>query len=1287
MTPEEMKFDPEGVGQPCALTWPLLVEDVEEPRVLALPLKRRLGGFMVALPAYLGPSLAEDAASEQPLDMLGLSTIVSVPAVEEDEQGNELPVGLECSVLLLDADDGLSERMVPYDPVTDLDVVSFVPGSSQLVPEPEALQRAATDWVEGAASEKLGFYTAAEELPEDSAAPVVQAPKRQAMPKKRVTVSQLSEQVTALTGVLPGLVEQMKSLVERQNQLEKAAPVPQLEKAAPALLPAKAPVPVHQQPFPQAGAQAAGSLGILAKSLPAPSKLAPALAPPPLPAPSAAKPSPLATAADSASGDAKALRVLRLGELLETSVSGKGSAKRERLQQDLAAGSSTFFLQVCQEAHRRLHPALPVPTSMEDMRAQGRLSLVSYLERQGRYAQQRGSGLIMLTLATIGDCFLRGDTHAAMEHLGLALAATEQSCTDNGRGQAANTRLRAFSRFCDAGLREEVDLLSQRRKDAVQPSRATGETEEAGGDEAKPKKQRPRSSSSSAVHEGSRARFEAAGRGCRGRLLHILVMALNFLHQARCLSYLGGLVRTYGSEQVREATGEFTEPGLHNMNSTEKAFAGSPALLDLYRRLGNPSETLGVSACRCSGPVAIADVAAPYADRLYATDASERKGACVSAPLPEHLRRILWATADRKGAYARICSPAQALLRRADPMFEEKAEVTQVAPERPLAFLFDFFGIGSWAGQVLSEVRDRGWVVGPLIASTVSPHFCLSLPRLLDWVFYLIDEDRVRAIYIAIPFEASLTSLRHSLAVLLKARAADVAFVAEAPFFLRGRAQVLWEGARKIRGIEECSVVTLLPSQKNVSLLVSEVCSTKPCVLEPTDQVWRWKGQVHILILEASALARLFTDLALKQGPLRFVNLCDSHVARAAVSKGRSASPGLRHATRRASAVALAAGLYHGGMYCPTRLIPADNPTRDRPFEPPVLSLGPDFWNEDRLLLDASRPRLRRWAANWARLVFALTPSAADVLLQPDWAAKLPVDFFPRFWISVGRPVAAMEAARARKTETQRSGFFNAVGPGLASWLWPDMTSSPTTTTASLGYLFRVAETGLLSISLLWGWFDVAGILAICWGGLARVGEAMAAKRRDLVLPDDVGAECGADGSMILMAVMEPKTRFKAARHQCVKVDQPQLVKLIRTAFYHLKADEKLWPRSGATLRARFQKLLAALGIPTNAVANVRDFDLASLRAGGATWLMGSSESPDLVRRRGRWVTLRVMEIYIQEVAAMMFLPRLEPELRQHIFSWANVFDEALDYVAWCQALSILPKAWLFLLQQGVLHA
>ena len=75
--------------------------------------------------------------------MMGPSHLATVPAVEEDEQGEEVLVGHDCTVLLLDADDGLAERLTPFDPVTDLDVVPFVPGSPQLFPQPESLHRPA----------------------------------------------------------------------------------------------------------------------------------------------------------------------------------------------------------------------------------------------------------------------------------------------------------------------------------------------------------------------------------------------------------------------------------------------------------------------------------------------------------------------------------------------------------------------------------------------------------------------------------------------------------------------------------------------------------------------------------------------------------------------------------------------------------------------------------------------------------------------------------------------------------------------------------------------------------------------------------------------------------------------------------------------------------------------------------------------------------------------------------------------------------------------------------------
>ena len=93
--------------------------------------------------------------------------------------------------------------------------------------------------------------------------------------------------------------------------------------------------------------------------------------------------------------------------------------------------------------------------------------------------------------------------------------------------------------------------------------------------------------------------------------------------------------------------------------------------------------------------------------------------------------------------------------------------------------------------------------------------------------------------------------------------------------------------------------------------------------------------------------------------------------------------------------------------------------TRDKALDPPVTSLGPAFWNEGRLLLDASRPRLRRWAANWARLAFALMPVLADLRLQPTCArhASLPLRAFS--------PPLAFDST------------FGFPGEGPALLLWP----------------------------------------------------------------------------------------------------------------------------------------------------------------------------------------------------------------------------------------------------------
>ena len=225
-------------------------------------------------------------------------------------------------------------------------------------------------------------------------------------------------------------------------------------------------------------------------------------------------------------------------------------------------------------------------------------------------------------------------------------------------------------------------------------------------------------------------------------------------------------------------------------------------------------------------PVACSDVAAPFASRLYATDASEERGAFCSAPLPGHLRTLAWSTADRKGGYARIASPARVLLKRADPWWEDEEDEPPgaIPVSRPLGFLFDALFLGKGARAICSELKDRGWTVGPLLDSFASPFFTLCVSRLLEWIFYLIEEDRVRCIYIVPPLGSrdcpglgrSVSAdpsprvsrqdrlwVFRSLAVLLKARLADVAAVIQVPAEAPCHKVEVWKRLRGFSGSSE----------------------------------------------------------------------------------------------------------------------------------------------------------------------------------------------------------------------------------------------------------------------------------------------------------------------------------------------------------------------------------------------------------------------------------------------------------------------------------------------------
>ena len=212
----------------------------------------------------------------------------------------------------------------------------------------------------------------------------------------------------------------------------------------------------------------------------------------------------------------------------------------------------------------------------------------------------------------------------------------------------------------------------------------------------------------------------------------------------------------------------------------------------------------------------------------------------------------------------------------------------------------------------------------------------------------------------------------------------------------------------------------------------------------------------------------------------------------------------------------------------------------------------------------------------------------------------------------------------------------------------------------------------IVSLALLWGWPREAAIFAMTWAGLLRIGEVLQACRSDLVPPEE--AAPGVRG--VLLKIRLPKTRGRAARHQCAKIEYEDISQLISAVFRKLSPGDHLWHQSPSTLRKRFNQLQAALGIDFKRLSNRPPYDLASLRAGGATHLLQLCEDAELVRRKGRWISTRVLEIYLQEAEFATFPTRLSSETTNRVNSLCSSFPTILEKSIFLLNSSIPEEVW-----------
>lgn len=212
----------------------------------------------------------------------------------------------------------------------------------------------------------------------------------------------------------------------------------------------------------------------------------------------------------------------------------------------------------------------------------------------------------------------------------------------------------------------------------------------------------------------------------------------------------------------------------------------------------------------------------------------------------------------------------------------------------------------------------------------------------------------------------------------------------------------------------------------------------------------------------------------------------------------------------------------------------------------------------------------------------------------------------------------------------------------------------------------------MLTVCLMWGWLPLAGALATMWGAMLRPGELVSSIRQQLTLPMDLDHTI----HFGILSILEPKTRFSSARHQAARLDIPDLLEIAEMAYGKLEAFQRLWPYSGQTLRVRFRDVLKALSLPLEKVSGVKALDLGSMRAGGATWCLQTCESGELCRRRGRWASQKVMDLYIQEVSSLQYLSFVPKETKERVMTFAKAFPGTLKKAKELHSCSIDCKVW-----------
>ncbi len=135
---------------------------------------------------------------------------------------------------------------------------------------------------------------------------------------------------------------------------------------------------------------------------------------------------------------------------------------------------------------------------------------------------------------------------------------------------------------------------------------------------------------------------------------------------------------------------------------------------------------------------------------------------------------------------------------------------------------------------------------------------------------------------------------------------------------------------------------------------------------------------------------------------------------------------------------------------------------------------------------------------------------------------------------------------------------------------------------------------GILTLSLAWGWYDVAVLFGAAFLGLLRPLELRTLTAADLLTP----ARLLASGGPMFVVIQKPKTRRLGPRRSYVRIDEPGFVDLADAVLPWLPESGPIFRGTYDHLRSLFRSLCEELNLPT---LGETPLSLGSFRPGGAT--------------------------------------------------------------------------------------